>query len=284
MGIIFSLIFTGISYFKYLNITPHASSLFLIASLSLLVRPTDKMAKIVKYIFVNLPLLGGIVICVWSLINIFLRYYQIGLFTNLSFILLGLTLTIPYASFLHHRFHPTQLMAFLIFILNLEPVLNYIYKMLIPTLANQVSLAAFFTSWIFLLVSSAIIIRWPSRGIVSYFTTESISGSLARRTLLVNVLIIPFIGYLGLYVNFVLGLVALISMTAILSWINIRLLYSSEMENFLITQELKKHNVNLKMDNQGLAEKIQDLEVSKNRYLENLNYQDKFRDIAEALG
>ncbi len=284
VGIILSLVFTAISFFRYLNITPLVSSLFLITALSLMVRPTDKMTNIPKYIFVNLPLLGGIMIFAWSLINIFFRFYNISLNTNISFILMGLTLTIPYATFLYHRFHPTQLISFLIFLLNLEPVLNYIYKMFLPTIPNQVSLSSFFTSWIFILISGSIIFRWPGRGFVSYFTSDSVSGSLARRTLLVNILIIPFIGYLGLYTNFVLSLVVLISMIAVLFWINTRYLYNSELDNFLIREELRKHNVNLRLHNEDLTEKIQNLEKTKQHYLENLNYQDKFRDIAESLG
>jgi hypothetical protein len=284
VGIILSLVFTAISFFRYLNITPHVSALFLITTLSLLVRPTDKMSEIPKYIFVNLPLLGGIMISVWSLINMFFRFYHISLNTNVSFILMGLTLIIPYATFLSHRFHPTQLISFLILLINLEPVLNYVYKMLLPTLPNLVSLSSFFTSWIFILISSSIIFRWPGRGFVSYFTSESVSGSLARRALLVNILIIPLIGYLGMSVNLVLSLVVLISMTALLFWINIRFLYNSELDNFLIREELRKHNVNLRLHNENLTEKIQDLEKTRQHYLENINYQDKFRGIAESLG
>jgi hypothetical protein len=283
-GVVLTLALTVITFTGFWGISPHISSLFLITGLALSVRPTENMTKIIKYIFINTPLLGGILLFVWSLINILLNYYRIDNTTNISFMLLGLTLVIPYATFLNHRFHPTQFLAFLILMINIQPVLVFIYSLFTPAARVQVTISSFFTSLIFSLIACSIVLRWPGRGFVGYLTTKSVSGSLARRIILINMLIIPVIGFLGIYFNFVVILVVLIAITTVLFWLNVKFLYHSELENFLINTELKKHNVNLKLSNEDLAGKIQDLEKTGKHYRENLVYQEKFRDIAEALG
>jgi hypothetical protein len=266
---IFILISSVLSLLGLLGIPFQTSLMFLILSFTLLFRTS----------FILIHIFGSLIVILWSFLNIICGFENIGLLANFSFFLISLSIAIPYLKILVHRFHPAQFLAFISLIINLSLVLGFIYQSLnnFPT---------FLLAVFFLFLSISILLRWPGRGFVSYFNIESHISSLVRRTLLLNLLIIPLVGFIGILFSQYISniIVSLVVISVILSWLNIKLLYNSELERFLMKEELRVHNINLKLNNEDLVVKMQELEKTKQNYASQLNYQNKFRDLAESLG
>ena len=76
----------------------------------------------------------------------------------------------------------------------------------------------------------------------------------------------------------------LVVVAVVMAWFNIKLLYKLELERFAMKEELRIHNIHLKLSNEDMAIKMDELEKAKQKYASHLNYQDKFMDIVETLG
>jgi hypothetical protein len=125
------------------------------------------------------------------------------------------------------------------------------------------------------------------------FTTDSISSMFAFELLIVNIIIIFILGFLslvgvrmGVYASYeaTAVLIMLIIVFAILfAWFNIRLLYRFELERFVMKEELRVHNIDLKLGNEELAGKMTKLQEKAKEYADKLSNQEKYKDITDNL-
>jgi len=214
---------------------------------------------------------------------------QIELSIGLSFMLTGLALFLPRLKFLG-RFHMAQLFAFVIFIINSMVILESLYlrslsvKVVIPY-------APLILVVTFAVLCLAIILKWPARGFMGMFTTDSISSTYAFESLLVNVTTIFIVGYIvsvllrtGMLVSYeaiaVLAML-LIVFTVIFAWINIRLLYRLELERFVMKEELRVHNITLQLGNEDLVSKSKELQEKNNGCVDKLENREKYMNAIE---
>jgi hypothetical protein len=216
---------------------------------------------------------------------------QIDLNIGLSFFLVGLGMLLPRLKFLG-RFHLAQLLAFVVLILNSMVILESLYlqslpvKVIIPY--TPLGLAV-----MFVLLCSAILLRWPARGLMSMFTTDSVSSAYAFGLLIANITVIFIIGYIisvllrmGIFASYeaiaVLAMI-LIFLTISFSWINVRLLYRLELERFVMKEELRIHNINLQLGNEDLVNKMTKLQEANQEYSDKLNNREKYKDVIASL-
>ena len=116
----------------------------------------------------------------------------------------------------------------------------------------------------------------------------------ALRLLLVSLASAPFIGAAALLLAPAASpslaqvtattVVLYIALSTILAWLNLKLLYRHELEHFVMQEELRVHNIHLKLSAEDMAAQVQQLESTSQQYVSKLNYQDNFRDLAESLG
>jgi hypothetical protein len=216
---------------------------------------------------------------------------QINLSIGFSFLLIGLALVLPRVKS-PTRFHAVQFFAFVILIINFMAILGFLYLQLSPVNINipytPLSLAI-----TFVLLCFAILLRWPARGLMGMFTTDSISSMFALELVIVNVIIIFILGFLAL-VGVRLGIYASYEATAVLimllivltiafAWINVKLLYRFELERFVMKEELRVHNIDLKLGNEELATKMTQLQETTKEYADKLSNQEKYKDITANL-
>jgi hypothetical protein len=274
----------GIAFCFGVKIPLGTALLFLIIAGTTLFHATDRSRQKIKTVFIIVPIVSGIFVSLASIYLFLFSFEKISFYTLLSFIFTGMAIAIPYIKALFHRFHPAQLLAFLTLIINLTVIFSM--------LGADISLA--YVSLLFVIMSMAILLRWPGRGFVSLFTTDTVSSHLAFKLLVWILLFIPLIGLLtlewekvghvGPYVMMAVLVVSLTTGLIILIWLNAKSVYGSELESYLMQEESRVHNINLKISNEDLVGQMKVLEDSKKRYADRLNYQDRFRDIAEGLG
>ena len=216
---------------------------------------------------------------------------QIDLSVGLSFLLIGISLILPLIK-LSIRFHIVHLFSFIILIINFMAILGYLYLQLSPlnTNAAYVPLSLAIT---FVLLCMAILFHWPARGLMGMFTTDSISSMFALELLIVNVVItflfgaITLIGIrIGAYSSYEAAAVLVMLMIVLsiaFTWINIRLLYRFELERFIMKEELRVHNIDLKLGNEDLIGKMSKLQEKNKEYADKLSNQEKYKDIIASV-
>jgi hypothetical protein len=283
-GNLLAVILLAVIFWVGVKIPGGAALLFLIIAATTLFHATESSGNKTKRVFMIIPVTAGFFVCLFSVYLYFFSFERLSLYSLLSFIFIGTGIAIPYIKNLTHRFHPAQFLAFLTLIPNLMATFGMF----------NVDIPIFYISLLFVLISLALLLRWPGRGFMGIFTTDSVSSSLAFKFLVSIMLLVPLLGFIALDWNNVsrasiseVIAVLTVSITAlliVLIWINTRQVYKTELENFLMKEELKVHNIDLKLSNEDLVNKMQELENSKKRYAQRLNYQDRFRDIAEGLG
>ena len=78
-------------------------------------------------------------------------------------------------------------------------------------------------------------------------------------------------------------IVLLIVCTIIFTWVNIRLLYRFELERFVMKEELRVHNIDLKLGNEELVGKMTELQEKTKDYADKLSNQEKYKDAISDL-
>jgi len=214
---------------------------------------------------------------------------QINQNIGFSFLLIGFGLLLSKLKFLG-RFHLSQLFAFVILIINSMVILESLYlqslsvKVVIPYTPLILAVT-------FVMSCMAIILRWPARGFMSMFTTESISSRYAFESLIVNVITIFVVGYiisvllrtgiLASYESIAVLAILLIVFTVVFAWINIRLLYRLELERFVMREELRVHNISLQLGNEDLVSKTKELQEKNNECIDKIDNREKYMDVIE---
>jgi len=216
---------------------------------------------------------------------------QINLSIGFSFLLIGLSLILPRLK-ASSRFHFAQLFAFVILIINFMAILGFLYLQLSPV-NLKVPYTPLSLAITFVLLCSAVLLRWPARGLMSMFTTDSISSMFAFELVIINVVLTLILGFLalvgvriGIYASYeatAVLIVLLIVITVSFAWINIRLLYRFELERFVMKEELRVHNIDLKLGNEELVGKMAKLQETTKEYADKLSNQEKYKDVIANL-
>ncbi len=274
----------GIAFWGGLIVPLGTAILFLIITGATIFHATESSGDKTKRLFMVIPVITGLLVAFVSSNLFWLHLEAISFYSWISFLCVGAAISIPYLKIIAHRFHPAQLLAFFTLVPNLMSTLGMI----------NVDRQIFFVSLIFTLESLAILLRWPGRGFMSVFTIESVSSKLAFKLLAGSLVLVPVIGCLAIVwgsladrsVNEIAALItaSVMAMMIILIWINIRAVKKTELNNLLFKEELVELNTDLKQNNASLANQMEELEKVKQELADRLNYQDKFRDIAEGLG
>jgi len=128
---------------------------------------------------------------------------------------------------------------------------------------------------------------------MSMFTTDSISSMFAFELVIINVVLTLILGFLalvgvriGIYASYeatAVLIVLLIVITVSFAWINIRLLYRFELERFVMKEELRVHNIDLKLGNEELVGKMAKLQETTKEYADKLSNQEKYKDVIANL-
>lgn len=209
-----------------------------------------------------------------------------------NFLLLGLA-----AMLLHtrvtHRFHITQLLTFSVLVLNAITILGYIYQLLSYSFATPLIPIPLNIALLTSVLCYSMLLRWSNRGFFGNFTADCLSSIFALRLLVINMILMPFIGFITLaltkneaniYIVVALLVLLLTVVAATLAWFNMKLLYKYELEHFTMREALRVHNIALTLDKKTQDVKLIELEETKKEYQDKLNHQDKLKNVLDALG
>jgi hypothetical protein len=303
----FLLLFLSVLFFVINPLLPAGQKLLLISLLGFLciclqlliekkIGAVGFMEKGTKWEKRLLPIFFFLLTVVVVIIGIFHLFNPAnkGIFIGINLLLVGIGITIPRLKFMH-RFHFAQTIIIIALLYSSFTLLNYLYNKLF--LLNQgvefilASLFIFVSWWIACIAS---LLRWPNRGFMGIFTADTMSSIFALRILIINIFTTPVISLLVLigterhildrYEEIAMLVIILILLSSILAWLNIKLLYRLELENFLMKEELRIHNISLKLGNEELVSKMTSLEKTNKEYANKISYRDKFEDLSERLG
>lgn len=190
------------------------------------------------------------------------------------------------------RFYAIDALVFIVLIINSIMVLSNAYQLL-SIARPQLYFISFGPAIIFVLLCISILLRWPGRGFVGMFATDSISSKFSLRLLVVSLgtsFLLGLIIIIGMkneiypsYGAVAILVIVFMTLSALIAWINLKLLYKFELERFLMKEELRVHNISINLNNEELISKMTELEGTKNEYAQKLNYQKKVLDIADNL-
>jgi hypothetical protein len=228
--------------------------------------------------------LGGFIV---GILLVYSEFIVVGVcFTVISFSLF--LAKIKFSS----RYYVLDLMLFLVLISSVFFSLENVYVFL-SSAKPILSLMPLYTSFSLAFLSLSVLFIWPDRGFMDVFTADAVSNKYSLRILFISVFISCVSGALiilgieqGAYSPFeAIGIFAVvyIVLSVILIWINLRFLYTSELERFLMKEELRVHNISVNLSNEDLINKMVELEGDKNEYAKKLSYQKKVMDISENL-
>lgn len=214
-------------------------------------------------------------------------------YTGFCFSLLGLALIPPYTR-IPLRFHITQFLVFIVSILNMFIVLESTYQFFSPLPAVQLVHASLPVALCFVFFCFGLLLRWSNRGFIGNFTLDSTASVFALRVFMINLISAPILAFIvlfimlktsyNLYQVLALVVVGLACTSSMLVWINIKLLYSHELEHLLMRESLRAHNVDLAKEEVTLQKRMDQLEQEKQEYLEKLKSQSAWQDATDRLG
>ena len=178
-----------------------------------------------------------------------------------------------------HRFSLAQMLFFFVLIISGMSILEFMYRFFLavkPT--TGLVFVPFGTAIIFGLAGVAGLFKWPNRGFMAIFCADTLSTKYALRLLAVKTGLIFTSSFLMLAgtEGMIIFVILLGVISAFLAWLNIKLLYKFDLEHFLMKEALRVNNISIQMS-------MEDLEKEKGKYINKLNYQDKYRDVVESL-
>jgi hypothetical protein len=293
----------------FLKISPLIILLFMLAGIILLFSAKElvsnqqsKKKHVLKSLVGLIPVFCSGIVLLVGFINIFRMDFngnvlidgsQITPLIGFNFYLIGFALIFPYVKFTH-RFHFSQLLLFIVIMLNSVTILCYMYQNLSPFIVRQ-NLIPLNVAMLTALFCIGVLLRWSNRGFFGSFTNDSFSSLFALRLLLINAVVTPIIGFItllitkhGFYNNDVYQQVALVVVmvvmtSTVLAWFNIKALYQFELEHFVMKETLRIHNIDLKSDVNDKEEEVEVLEITKQKYLDALNHEDALKNLTERL-
>lgn len=303
---IFNIPIIEIFLFQELTLLPFSSVLFIIASIPLLfgakrhlLNSSDDTEKEVYPIWHTwVPIFFAATTAIVGFINMTLlsngalAFLQISFFEGVCFFLLGLALIPPFTR-LPHRFHITQFLIFLVSGLNIFIILEHTYQLLSPNPMQHMITVPLASALFLACFSFGILIRWSNRGFLGNFTLNSTGSLFALRLFLINLIAAPVVGFailaslqntaFNIYQILSVVVVCFTFISCLLLWMNVKLLYSYELEHLLMRESLRTHNIDLTTEKEELRKNMLQLEQEKQQYLNKLDTQNTWRDMVDTL-
>ena len=188
----------------------------------------------------------------------------------------------------NHHYHIVHILILVALSLNSMAMLNHAYKIFFP-ISLKVPTVPLNIAILFFLLCAAFSLRWPGRGFIGIFTTDTGSSMFAIRLLVVSVVSTSILGFivllgtkLGLYEDHeevAIFAILLIILSTILSWLNSKLVYKMELERFLLREQLRIHNIDLTLGNEDLTTKMRGLEKRNEEFADKLDNREKLQDF-----
>ncbi len=288
---------SGIVFLKTLLISKEPLSLFtavlfFLSSIPLLINSVGRK-KIPPFFLTLLLVIFGGLICLGSAAGAFnLIHEENVLVISGGFFIAGCAFLVSQTK-LPYRFHIVQLLVFIVTIFSTTILTSFIYRFFLNAPVPHIIYLPLNLTLLFSLLCNALLLRWPNRGFVGIFTTDSTSSMLSLRLLLISVISAPLLGLIGLfwaqnqtyysYETVVVVAILLMIFLAIFAWVNVKLLYSFELEHFLMKEALRIHNIDLATEQENLSTKIANLEQTKEQYAEKLSNQTKLTDLVDSM-
>lgn len=208
---------------------------------------------------------------------------------GIVFILFGISLLLPLLRLIH-RFHLVHICTLVVLSLGTITLLGFLYRQISFHSSDSINLPLQSAIMIFL-TAVCFSLRWPARGFISLFTTDSTSGTFAIRMLFFSIFTISCIGFIiqlgvlwgfyTIYEAIAIGSVSLMITFTALTWINTKLLYRMELERFFMREELRVHNIDLELGNDELAKRMVELERSNKEISNKLDFRNKYYETLE---
>ncbi len=209
---------------------------------------------------------------------------------GLIFVLLGYSLLIS-ISRMHHRFHYSQLILFIALFLGLFGFLDSLYQLISTGQFISGGENSLVGSMLFFILCQSFLLAKSNRGFLGLFTTDTNSSKLARFSLIyyailpstlgILFLIEEKIGFLSSNGRLAFLILTLMLISVIITWINIKVLYPSEVENYLTKEALRINNITLELDTKDLSSKMDEVEKSKKDLADKLNNRDTLFDYID---
>ncbi len=213
--------------------------------------------------------------------------------TGVCIFLFGLSLLISHIK-ASHRFHAVHFFALNALVISSITILGYMYHLVFAFQYSQIARLPLNTAIIVFFVSIALSLRWPARGFIGMFTTDSVSSKFSLSVLCLKVLLIYFLGIavmvgsqMGIYNPYEALAIFAVLMTVlslVMTWFNIKLLYKFELERFIMKEELRIHNIDLQLGNEELSDKMKRLKETNEEYSKKLDSRDKYEDVINSMG
>lgn len=209
------------------------------------------------------------------------------------FSLVGLSLLITFSR-MPHKFHYSQLFLLAALAISLLGFLQNMYQFVTIDKFIFNEKHSFLGSWLLLVLAQSFMFARPDRGFIGLFTTDTNSSQLARRSIFYFAMLPPILGFyilagesIGIsdaYGRLALLVVAVIIMAIGITWLNIKLLYNSEVERYVMRETLRENNISLEMHAKDLSTKVGEMEKAKKRIADKLNHQQTLADLIESYG
>jgi hypothetical protein len=266
------------------GVTLPEATLFLLTAAPLTARLTAKTPKVFQFWMRLIPIVcGGLVLAG----DVLFVHNQVSL---ICFLMAGLAIMLPRTT-IRHRFHAVQLLALLVMIVGWTAVTAGIYRYIVQLPMIHFEYISLNLAILFTLLGEAVLLRWPNRGWVGIFNSDTLASIMAFRLLIINALVVPVIALGGVIFSKITGwnvyetgiavVMLQIVVLVLFTWLNVRVLYRFELEHLVFKEALNIHNAGLKFNYEQLEAKVTDLETAKQKYAENLNYQERFRNLAD---
>jgi hypothetical protein len=298
----------GIRYFIFQlqALHPFTPVLFIFSGIPLLFGAKTHLAnnnatieKLPRWVY-TIPIFFAVITGIFGLLNFLhltffglITVFHIAPFTGFCFFLIGLALIPPFTQ-IHHRFHITQFLIFIISGLNVYVILENMYQIFSPSPVQHVFNVSLLTAYCFVFFCSGLLLRWSNRGFMGNFTLDSTASIFALRIFILNLFSAPIIALIVLFLMqhlhynmFIILTIVVICFAFISSltlWMNVKILYGHELEHLLMRESLRSHNIDLTKEQKDLQNKIGFLEEEKNDYLDKLKNESRWMDAAEKLG
>jgi hypothetical protein len=175
------------------------SVVYLFAAISLLfsakhVHGLTKSASMYGYLARIIPIICGIAIAAFGGM-LWFQSGQLLYLIGLNFISIGISTLLPHVRIII-RFHVIQLLALVILFVSAVSLLGDLYLFNSHTSTMQIFHVSLGSACLAMLYSFGLLIRWPSRGLLGIFTSDSVIGIYALRMLSVSLITMPVIGYI----------------------------------------------------------------------------------------
>lgn len=298
----------GIPIVLDLNIQPATTVLFVLCGIVLLFgakrhqlnsHKDDEMKKGAWW-RTSLPITFAGVTALIALLNLssivnagLFAFLYISPFASFCFLLIGLALIPPFTK-IPHRFHITQFLIFIVGGVGVYIVLESILHQVTGLSMQHIIQVPLPTASFFTLFCIGVLLRWTNRGFFGNFTLESTVSKLAFRLLVSNLILGPLIAFIVISNSsyFALNMLQVIAIvvtlfafvTSTLIWMNIRYLYRYELENLLMRESLRLHNIDLREETKTLASKMTQLEDDKQKYAEKLESKIGWQNAIDRFG